>query len=705
MSFRINSIRRRMVLIVLLALAPAGVLALGALRGGAARPDVHGALLQSLDGAVQREEPRLRATRALLVSLAQLLEVSGGTAARCATILGDIAARSPAYAAVVAADAEGRVSCSTGSTVPTALVQAAFVRRALAERRFTVGEAAGTSGGLACAYPIAGPHGPAAGVLVAVLASGGPGGAESGPELLLAEPDGLVAARLSGGGPRPTSTSAVFAGETGVIHIQGDHDVQRLLAYRRLQVDPAAPLWLIATPGPVGAPAPGVWSPRHLAFGGLALALVVGVGFLAQRLVVQPVDRLLAGASRLGNGDPAARTGLAHGEDELGRLARAYDEMAETLERSDTRLRATLADLADSLGFRLLVESVKDYAIYMIDAEGRVSTWNQGAERIHGYPRADVLRRNVACFYTPEDQQAGKPASELRQALVEGRVEDLAWRVRKDGSRFWASVTTTAIRDSAGRLRGYSQVTRDLTERRQAEETLRGLSQRLLMAQEEERRRIARELHDEIGQVLTSAKFNLQWLQRGGGGGADVAAARLEASIAHIDRVIGEVRSLSLRLRPSILDELGLVPALRWYLAGVALPSECKLHVTLDSSEERLPIAIEVACFRVVQEALTNVVRYAHARNVEVELSALDDRLVLHVRDDGEGFDLAVARARAAEGACMGLAGMRERVSLAGGTLELTSTPGGGTQVRASFPLPSGAAAPASPAGEAGEGA
>src|SRR4030095_13441443 len=140
--------------------------------------------------------------------------------------------------------------------------------------------------------------------------------------------------------------------------------------------------------------------------------------------------------------------------------------------------------LRESLGFRLLVEGVKDYAIFMIDPEGRVISWNAGAERIKGYRPGEILGRHFSSFYAPDDVAAGKPQRELAEARARGRAEAEEWRVRQDGSRFWASVVTTAIRDENGLLRGYSQVTRDLTERRRAEETLRRLSPQRVSAQE-----------------------------------------------------------------------------------------------------------------------------------------------------------------------------------------------------------------------------
>src|SRR5579871_1714322 len=123
--------------------------------------------------------------------------------------------------------------------------------------------------------------------------------------------------------------------------------------------------------------------------------------------------------------------------------------------------------------FRLLVEGVRDYAIFLLDPQGRITSWNCGAERIKGYTAAEILGQDFSLFFPPEDVQAGKPARELEQAAAVGKYEEEGWRLRKDGSRFWASVLITALRDQTGKLRGFSKVTRDMTERKLAEEKLR----------------------------------------------------------------------------------------------------------------------------------------------------------------------------------------------------------------------------------------
>jgi signal transduction histidine kinase len=222
-------------------------------------------------------------------------------------------------------------------------------------------------------------------------------------------------------------------------------------------------------------------------------------------------------------------------------------------------------------------------------------------------------------------------------------------------------------------------------ERQRATQKLQVLSHRLVEVQESERRQIARELHDEIGQSLTIAEMNLHAALQSPGAAAK--EGRLRESIQAVERVLEQVHDLSLNLRPSILDDLGLEPALRWYTHRHAATTGLQAQFHAASLENRLDLVIETECFRVAQEALTNVARHAQARAVTVALSRRNGHLHLRVRDDGVGFDVVALRSRAVQGASLGLLSMEERASLAGGGLEFNSAPGQGTEVHAWFPL------------------
>jgi two-component system, NarL family, sensor histidine kinase UhpB len=272
-----------------------------------------------------------------------------------------------------------------------------------------------------------------------------------------------------------------------------------------------------------------------------------------------------------------------------------------------------------------------------------------------------------------------------REQLLGGTGSDeIEFRVIwPDGSVHWIFGRATVVRDQAGRpVREYG-TNADVTERKHAEEELgrraqqmEALSRKLIEAQEAERRAVARELHDDFGQVLTALKLNLQRRERDS-----------SESIELVDGAIARMRDLAQALRPPLLDELGLEEALRWHVEHEAKRAGLAFRLAIAPLGRRPPAAVEMTCFRVAQEALTNVIRHAQAHFVEVGLSKVNGTLQLVVRDDGRGFDVPAARKRAIEGGSQGLLSMQERVTLAGGDLEIDSAPARGTCIRARLPL------------------
>jgi PAS domain S-box-containing protein len=231
----------------------------------------------------------------------------------------------------------------------------------------------------------------------------------------------------------------------------------------------------------------------------------------------------------------------------------------------------------------------------------------------------------------------------------------------------------------------------DISERKEAEarqlayaERLEALSRRVLEAQEAERRHLARELHDEFGQLLTGLSLNLRAIRAALG-----AEARpgLEDSISAVTEAIRQTRNFSLDLRPSILDDFGLGPALRWYAERLGSRSGLAVELAIDLPGGRLPTHVETACFRIAQEALTNVVRHAQASHVRVEAKQCGPQFLLNIRDDGVGFTLPPVSGEAACAEGFGLLGMQDRTRLVGGQMAVESAPGRGTLVRVEIPV------------------
>ncbi|MEU9146689.1 PAS domain-containing sensor histidine kinase [Streptomyces sp. NPDC048349] len=337
--------------------------------------------------------------------------------------------------------------------------------------------------------------------------------------------------------------------------------------------------------------------------------------------------------------------------------------------------------------FTLLVTSVLDYGIFMLDPGGHVSSWNAGAERIKGYAAADIIGKHFSVFYPPEDIAARKPHMELETAIIDGRLEDEGWRIRKDGSRFWANVVITPLFDKTGELRGFGKVTRDMTERRAAEQALterRRLFAHLVQAQELERRRIAWDVHDDSIQAMVAVGMRLQLLADQAG---EPFAKELTLLDATVREAVGRLRNLTFRLQPPGIDRHGLVESLSQHLNDVVAGS-WGLEPSLEQDLEKEPAPeTAITIFRIVQEALLNVRKHARARTVRVSVTTENQGLRVQVADDGTGNAAAAPRLQEH----FGLIEMRERAETAGGWWTMRTEPGTGTTVEFWVPdLPTG---------------
>ena len=406
---------------------------------------------------------------------------------------------------------------------------------------------------------------------------------------------------------------------------------------------------------------------------------------------------------------PAEGYAALPSEGERLRSVTHLQQRAVVLEDEITRLRSEER-------FRLFVEGVRDYAIFMLDANGCVSTWNSGAERIKGYKSEEIIGKHLSVFYPEEDLRNRKPWCELEVAAQEGRLEDEGWRIRKDGSKFWANVIITALRDGNGRLYGYGKVTCDATERKQthealrqanerlqseviarakaehklyeSEQSLRKLSRHLLRTQDDERRRIGRDLHDSLGQYLAILKMNLDSLQLSLKLN-DSERFQLEQCVRLSDDAVKEVRTISYLLYPPMLEELGLKSAIPWYLDGFARRSNVKTTLEIPADFGRLSQDVELTLFRILQEALTNVHRHSGSRIARVRLMHQDGKVTMEIEDQGKGFPTTIVagyKEGLPGGLGVGLRGMDERTKQLGGQLELIPGKTGGALVRAIVP-------------------
>ncbi|MDY3561756.1 PAS domain S-box protein [Gemmata sp. JC673] len=369
------------------------------------------------------------------------------------------------------------------------------------------------------------------------------------------------------------------------------------------------------------------------------------------------------------------------------------------------RVHAEEAARTGAERLQLILASATDHAIFTLAPDLTVSDWSPGAEAVFGYTAAEIVGRPVDELFTPEDRAAGVPGAEVAVALRTGSVADERWHLRKGAERFFASGALTPLAGG----RGFVKVLRDLSERKRMEDELRQsrdlleekvaartqelaaalesrasemlrrteFARRLGTAQEEERQRLARDLHDTVGQTLTGLALA-------------AAAGQLEQVRRLADELSRELHDVAVRLRPTALDDLGLAAAARELAAEWSARAKVPVDFqAVGPAGDRLPREIETALYRVVQEALTNAARYAGARRVAVVVGRRGDEAVAVIEDDGYGFDPESVPRAAIPGrrGGLGLIGMRERVDLLGGELEIDSAPGSGTTIIARIPL------------------
>jgi len=475
---------------------------------------------------------------------------------------------------------------------------------------------------------------------------------------------------------------------------------------------------------------------QHLV--GLAVVVVLALGFAwigGELFVLRRVRSLLDITHRLAAGDLGARTGPPYGGGELNQLALAFDRMIETLQqrqaerqrfegeiirhnRDLTVLNRITATISSSLDLPEVLESLKKLLVEQLNIPGGIVYFYDEAgdclvvETAWGVP-ARILgefKRFPATDLHYEQVVRGKEAVLRPNLRLVMPFSTLGLVKSRPNWLSYLCVPLLARGEVQGALDLFSQApiyfTQDhlslftvlgqqvgvaIQNARLFEQLLAGrrrlqvLSQELLEIQEAERRHIARELHDEIGQSLTALKVNLQAAQRVPS--QIDSTPYLEESISIAERTLRQVRDLSLDLRPSLLDDLGVVAALRWYIDRQGRRAGIQTQFITNVGLLRLPAGLETTCFRVVQEALTNVVRHAQAKRVWVELRQGPQLLELFIRDDGVGFNVEAVMEKAAGDLSLGLLGMQERVELVGGQLEIRSDPNRGVEIHACFPL------------------
>ena len=337
--------------------------------------------------------------------------------------------------------------------------------------------------------------------------------------------------------------------------------------------------------------------------------------------------------------------------------------------------KRTLQSLRDNeQQLRFLVESVKDYAFFMLDPSGCVLSWNEGAQRLSGYGADDIVGRLFSQLYPAEEIERGKPHQDMTLAMAQGTFKDEGWIVRKDGTRFWAITVLTTQRDEDGHLQGFANVIHDITNRKQLQDELLGI-------EEAERQRIGKDLHDTLGQDLTGIAFLVKELEERLESKSLVESSDAARIAEQVNEAIEGTASLARGLCAVGLNAEGLMNALRGLAAnvekvfGISCLFRCPKPVLIYDDGAALHL------YRIAQEAINNAIKHGKAQRVVISLTATDDRSTLKIEDDGLGIPEQVP-----ESGGMGLHIMDYRARSIAGSLTVERSRPSGTVVSCLFP-------------------
>jgi PAS domain S-box-containing protein len=349
-------------------------------------------------------------------------------------------------------------------------------------------------------------------------------------------------------------------------------------------------------------------------------------------------------------------------------------------------LRKRVIEESDDRNLNDLLELIHD-AIIVRDADSVILYWNRGAERMYGWSAPEAQGHISHELFKTEFPESFE---DLRRTLFETGVweGEIAHRT-KDNRCLLVESRQAVQRDAQGRPSRILEVNRDITARREAEESLRSLSARLLQLQDEERRRIARELHDTTGQSLAALAIHLSAVNERIAGKDPIASDILREALGLSQEASDQTRTLSYLLYPPTLDFSGLKSALEWFADGFTQRSKIKVDLDLTLGEERMPQSLETALFRIVQESLTNMYRHSGGSSATVRGRRQGNTVSLEISDNGKGISAELLASLSGPGGQVGVGirGMRERARQLGGRLRITSS-GAGTTIMVVLPIP-----------------
>jgi signal transduction histidine kinase len=748
----LTTVRLRLMLVAVLAILPILGLTLyaGYEQQQQAIADAQQSALTIARMAALDQGRLIEGTRQLLLAISRFPAVQQHDSQACSEFLADLLAQNPLYSNLAAATPDGDVFCSA---VPLSKKvngsDRSFFQTALKTGDFVVGNYIIMRGtgkpGIAAVYPALDSSGQVRAVAFAAvdltwldqcaIQAQPPGGST----LSVVDHDGTILSRYPDpeqwrGRSLPKGQAKfLLAQANGLTEAEGLDGVQRLYAFTRISGLSEGDLYVRAGIPKAAALADAQRLLRRnlIALLGATVLAFALAGLEGHTTVLRPLNTILQAVRRLDAGDLAARVGRVPRSRELDDLARAFDQMAGTIQSRDLELRresaraealvAVAARLNSDLDLNKVLRVVCQEAVRALQVRGAcVGLYDEQDDSLRlaapcGLTQcvcgrvqksleetlSQSLKRGQQVLVTDigmpaELQYACRSAKEGGMSAVlgapmihEGHLIGVIWVCMPEEITAFAEEDAKflkAISDMAARAVKNAGLYRSLRrEERRRAELVRGL----ISAQEDERKRIARELHDETSQGLTALMVGLESADMALVSGSGEASNQLQKTKAIARKMLLNTRRLVGDLRPSLLDDLGLVPAIAWYGKQRLAPLGIDLDLKCDATETRLPPEYETALFRIAQEAITNVVKHSQASKVSVDLHASNSQLVLKVTDNGRGFVCPDDAAPNGSTGSFGLQGMQERVSILGGKFSIQTAPGKGTILEAHVPLAS----------------
>ena len=417
---------------------------------------------------------------------------------------------------------------------------------------------------------------------------------------------------------------------------------------------------------------------------GLVTIIIGGlVAYLLAAFISSPIKQITDATGKVASGDLNTILKIQR-NDEIGILADSFNRMTEDLRRTTIS-----KDYVDNI-----IGSMND-TLVVVDPNAKISSVNKATCEVLGFREDELIGRDISLIVPEEEifRDAGFERLVGGETVFNHEIDYLT----KSGKRIPMLFSAAILKNKDGRIEGTVGIARDVTERKQAEEALRQserelrfLSSQLLIVQEKERRRLSRELHDELGQALMVLRLKVRSIQRALGTGQASLKGECDEVIAYINEVTENVRRLSRDLSPSILEDLGLSAAIRWLVETSTKHYNIKSSLDMTEVDGLFSPESKITVYRIVQECLTNIAKHAQATHVSIEIGKQDDRVLFSVEDNGKGFDVKEAYSQDPGKKGLGLSAMYERARMLGGSLDIWSQEGTGTRITFTVPLDEG---------------